>query len=146
MRENNEADFGDDDDDGFVQFVKNRSKRYYLGGFKPSITRQCFEKYVNKRGPTVTWVRIWISKRRPNNAIIRLNVEDNEHARFLERGTVWPRGVTCRPWVIGSRRNTSRNGDDYTTQSDQLSRHIYGRSDIDDYNPFSPLRDYHYID
>ena len=63
MRENNEADFGDDDDDddGFVQFVKKRLKRYYLGRFKPSITRQRIEKYVNKRGP---WVRIWNSKRR----------------------------------------------------------------------------------
>ena len=33
---------------------------------------------MNKRGPTVAWVRIWNSQRRPNNAIIRLNVEDNE--------------------------------------------------------------------
>ena len=90
MRENNEADFGDDDDDdddGFVQFVKNRSKRYYLGGFKPSITHQRIEKYVNKRRPPVTWVRIWNSKRRPNNAIIRLNVEDNEHA-ILGKGNL----------------------------------------------------------
>ncbi|MEW8546462.1 MAG: hypothetical protein AB2693_23335 [Candidatus Thiodiazotropha sp.] len=148
MGGHDEADFDDDDDDdeGFVQFVKKRSQRYYLGGFKPSITRQRIEKYVNRRGPTVTWVRIWNSRRRPNNVIIRLNVEDNEYARLLESRTFWPRGVTCRPWVNGSRRNTSRNGDDFTPQSDQLSRHIYGRSDIDDYNPFSPLRDYHNID
>ena len=66
---------------------------------------------MNIRGPTVTWVRIWN---------IRLNVEDNEYAQFLESGTFWPRGVTCRPWVNGSRKNTSRNGDDLTTQSDQL--------------------------
>ena len=142
--EGNEA-FGADDDDDFQLFVKKKAKRYYLGGFKPSITRQRIENYVNRRGPTVTWVRIWNSKRRPNNVIIRLNVEDNDRAKFLENETFWPRGVTCRPWTNG-RPNKSRNGEDSSSHSDQLSRHIYGRSDIDDYNPFSPLRDFRNVD
>ena len=101
---------------------------------------------MNRRGPSVTWVRIWNSKRRPNNVIIRLNVEDNEYAQLLENRSFWPRGVTCRPWVNGSGRHNSRYGEDSRSQSDQLSRHIHGRSDIDDYNPYSPLRDYHNLD
>ena len=99
---------------------------------------------MNRRGPTVTWVRIWNSKRRPNNVIIRLNVEDNDRAKFLENERFWPRGVTCRLWLNGGKSNKAcKNGDDGSlSNSDQLLRHIYGRSDIDDYNPFSPLRDY----
>ena len=132
----------EDDEDDFEQFVKKKAKRFYLGGFKPSITRQRIENYVNKRGPTVTWVRIWNSKRRPNNVIIRINVEDNDRAKLLESERFWPRGVTCRPWVNGGKSNKARkNGDDGSlSNSGQLSRHIYGRSDIDYYNPFSPLR------
>ena len=66
--------------------------------------------------------------------------------QLLENRSFWPRGVTCRPWVNGSGRHTSRYGEDSRSQSDQLSRHIHGRSDIDDYNPYSPLRDYHNLD
>ena len=135
-----------DDDDDFQQFVKKKAKRYYLGGFKPSISRQRIENYVNRRGPTVTWIRIWNSKRRPNNVIIRLNVEDNDRAKLLESATFWPRGVTCRPWEENrARSKKSRDSEDTSSRSDQLSHHIYGRSDIDDYNPFSPLRDYQNI-
>lgn len=130
-----------DEDEDFVQFVKKRVKRYYLGGFKPSITRQRIEHYVTKRGPTVTWVRIWNSKRRPDNVIIRLNVEDNDQARLLDSRSFWPKGVICRPWINGGNRYTSSKGDYNLSHSKQLARHIYGRSDIDEYNPYSPLRD-----
>ena len=72
-----------DDGDDFQQFVKT----VLPWGFKPSVSRQRIENYVNRRGPTVTWIRIWNSKRRPNNVIIRLNVEDNDRAKLLESAT-----------------------------------------------------------
>ena len=39
-----------DDDSDFPQ----RAKRYYLGGFKPTITSQRIEDFVSRKGPTVT--------------------------------------------------------------------------------------------
>ena len=133
----------DDDDDDFVRFVKKRAKRYYLGGFMPTVTRQDIAKYVRKRGPTVTWISIWRSKRNRNNVIIRLNVEDNDRAELLESSSFWPLGVTCRPWRDRNDR-TDRSANRRATSGyrcNESRRSTYGRSDIDDYNPYSPLRD-----
>ena len=139
-------DFGNsDDDDDFVKFVKKRAKRYYLGGFLPTITRHRIEQYVNRRGPTVTWIRMWKSKRNSRNMVIRLNVEDNEYASYVEESTFWPPGVTCRPWVDRSERSRGMGG--YSREwapgynDHQIDRNLYGRADIDEYNPYSPLRD-----
>ena len=115
------------------------AKRFYLGEFKPTVTRQVITSYVSKRGPTVTWVRIWKSKRNATNVVIRLNVEDNYLATLLESRSFWPRGVTCRP----SRDRNDRAAYRKPTSGyrDETTRNLYGPSDIDDYNPFSPLRD-----
>ena len=60
----NEPSNKDDDDDAeFIQYVKRKPRRYYLGGFNPEITEDVIEHYVSKRGPTVSFVRIWHSKR-----------------------------------------------------------------------------------
>ena len=128
-------DFVDNDND-FLQYVKKKPKRFYLGGFRPEVTPDVICKYVKRRGPTVTWLRIWPSKWSPNNVIIRINVEDDEFADRLLSPTFWPRGVRCRPWVdrrggYSDRRATNRSNFD---------RQLYGRADVDDYNPFSPLR------
>ena len=138
-----DSDHNDEDDDDFEQYVKKRAKRFYLGGFLPSVTRQVIAKYIKKRarGIKVTWIRIWKSRRNPNSVVIRLNVEDNDQAKLLERRSFWPRGVTCRPW-----RDNNERDDRYSRRAHTLdyrgdSMHpIYGRSDIDDYNPYSPLR------
>ena len=138
-----EFDGGCDKDAVFAQCVKKKPKRYYQERFLPSITEEKVAQYANKRGPTVTFIRIWHSRRKANNVVIRLNVEDNGFADWVVSSTFWPRGVTCRPWFdrnerIGSviRLPMTRAGDIRIR-----SRYIYGRSDIDDYNPYSPLRD-----
>lgn len=140
----NDVDETDDDND-FSQFIKKRAKRYYLGGFKPTITRQRIENFVSRKGPTVTWVRIWHSRRNPNNVVIRLNVEDNQFAQLLENPAFWPRGVVCRPWLNRNERSNDRRYDAfdqrYDIYSSQPLKVVYGRSDVDLYNPFSPLRD-----
>ena len=136
---NKENDYG-----GFEKYVKKRAKRYYLGGFMPTVTREVITEYVTMRGPTVTWVSIWNSKRNPNNVVIRLNVTDNHLADMLEKRSFWPRGVTCRPWVDRIDRAPNRNRSAYY-RGDSM-RTTYGRSDIDSYNPFSPLRDHINLD
>ena len=95
--------------------------------------------YVSKRGPTVTWGRIWISERNANNVMIRLNVDDNYLAQLLESRSFWPRGVTCRLWR--DRNDLASYRKPKSEYRDETTRNLYGRSDIDDYNPFSPLRD-----
>ncbi|MCG7879660.1 MAG: hypothetical protein N0C90_25530 [Candidatus Thiodiazotropha endolucinida] len=138
-----------DIDADFAQYVRKKPKRYYLGGFLPSITEAKIAQYVNKRGPTVTFIRIWHSRRKANNVVIRLNVEDNEFADRVVSSTFWPRGVTCRPWLDRNERNRERNTyfrDPGRYTNDVRSRYRYGRSDIDDYNPYSPLRDRANID
>ena len=101
----------------------------------------------------MSFIRIWHSRRNARNIVIRLNVEDNEFADLVESPTFWPRGVTCRPWRNRNEENRNeRNRNRGTTDRsllyrewvhsyDPRGRQIYGRSDIDDYNPYSPLRD-----
>ena len=137
---------GEDDtrdvDSDFAQYVRRKPKRYYLGGFLSSITHDKIARYVKRRGPTPSYISIWKSKRNVNNVVIRLNVEDNGLADWVLSPTFWPRGVTCRPWLDRNERNKGRykpprdSGNMNTTR-----KQLFGRSDIDDYNPFSPLRD-----
>ena len=68
-----------------LSLFKKRAKRYYLGGFMPTVTREVITEYITMRGPTVTWVSIWNSKRNPNNVVIRLNVTDNHLTDMLEK-------------------------------------------------------------
>ena len=139
----------DIDDDDFIKYIKKKSKRFYFGGFLPTITREKIERYVNKRGPTVTWVRIWQSRRRPRNVVVRLNVEDNEYTKYLESPSFWPRGITCKPWINRTSdraRHTGHGRNWVDPEHCESSRYIYGRSDVDDYNPYSPLRDASNID
>ena len=141
----NEPSNKDDDDDAdFIQYVKRKPRRYYLGGFYPEVTEDVIEHYVSKRGPTVSFVRIWHSKRNKRDVVIRLNIEDNGSADLVETPTFWPRGVRCRPWLDRNERYHNHNKTHrYHRHTPYVPRvgHAFGRSDVDDYNPFSPLRD-----
>ena len=145
-------------DDEFETFVRRRTKRYYVGGFLPTITESKIESYVTRRGLTVSKVAVFRNKQR-KTTVIRLNmVNDSVSRRVLEPG-FWPKGVTCRPWLSFSayRRNNQN------TTNTQRSSAIYDRgnkrsenlltisgswgnnqcsswgSDWSDYNPFSAL-------
>ena len=109
------------DDIDFTTFVRKRTKRYYIGGFKSSITRDKLIAYVESKGLTVTWLNIWTS-RRSGRAIIRLNVEMTEGFHAIAEPGFWPKGIKCRPWVTKSKynasRNTSRNHAQYSPDND----------------------------
>ena len=129
---------GSIEDEDLIKYIRKRPKRYYLGGFMSGITENAIEQYVGKRhGSTVTWVSIWLSRRDRDSVVIRLNVEDNEYTHLVENSRFWPRGVICRPWCDRT-DDRPRNRRDFN----QRTRYnYYGRSDVDEYNPFSPLRD-----
>lgn len=143
-------DEDEDNDDDFAGCIRKRARRFYLGGFNSNITRNKIYNFVNKRGPNVTWVHIWQSRRNYDEAVIRLNVADNPNANLLLDRDFWPAGIVCRPWKSKSERFTAYNNRRYAGNrrgfSSTWQRQTYGRSDVDDYNPYSPLRDTSNID
>ncbi|MES9880823.1 MAG: hypothetical protein ABW185_08085, partial [Sedimenticola sp.] len=123
-----------DEEGDFTEYVRKRPKRYFVGGFNVSITEDKITKYIQKRGPKVIGVNIWRSKRDNNTAVIRLFVEDNSQRSKLEDNGFWPRGIECRPWMspiaFRIQRYRSKGNNSYG------NTYTYGRSDIDDYNPY----------
>jgi len=98
---------GADDEEDFTAYVKRKVKRFYVGGFKSSMTTDKLIRYVERRGVTVTWVKMF-PVRNSTRVTIRLNVEDDENCGNVLDERFWPRNVVCRPWVSwGSYR---RNG------------------------------------
>ena len=120
----------EDNDDDFVIHVKRRTKRFYVGGFLPSITEKKLINYAARRGITLTWVNIHRYEHQ-NRAVIRVNVEATKAGQLLEEG-FWPKGVMCRPWLSkGQFRNryqntNSRNGDDW---NDGAEAHVAQQSE-----------------
>lgn len=101
---------------GFIVSPRKHTKRYFVGGFKNRITENDIYKYVSSRGPKVTMVRIFPSKRNKSDVIVRVNVEDNENSSLLESDYFWPEGYTCQPWLSRTQRMTRRKQrpNDYT--------------------------------
>lgn len=99
----------EEDDEDFVAHVRQRTKRFYVGGFYPSITEKTVMNYALRRGVKLTWVNIRRYERQ-NRAVVRVNVDSSNGYRLLERG-FWPKGVTCRPWYSkGYYRNRVSDG------------------------------------
>ena len=110
-----------DDDEDFTEYIRKPPKRLFIGGFTADVSTEKISRYINKRGPTVTWISAWPSNRNPNNAIIRVNVVDNHACSILLDKSFWPKGVICKPW---KNRYPRYRNEGYNSQG------IYGRSDI----------------
>ena len=93
----------EDQDFDLSDFVRKRTRRFFVGGFKPGITEGNITSYVGCRGPKVTKVSRFRYRDKP--VIIRLNVKDDENVRFLDDPYFWPNGVVCRPWVSQAKYN-----------------------------------------
>jgi hypothetical protein len=107
---------------------RKRTKRFYVGGFLPSISESEIGTYVNDRGPNVSKVTIFRNSRY-NTATIRVNVLDDEECYLLEEHGFWPRGIICRPWVTrnqlrqGRQSNRKNNRTDYNDDNDYNDYH-----------------------
>ena len=86
----------DDNDDEFETHIRRRSHRFYVGGFKASVTEKKIMNYMARRGISVTWISIRRYEHQ-NRAVIRLNVDAREGSQLLDEG-FWPDGITCRRW------------------------------------------------
>ena len=120
--------------DDLADYVRKRTCRFFVDGFKPSITEQKIANYVNFRGPKVTKVSIFRYRSKP--VVTRLNVEDDVSARLVCEPYFWPDGVVCRPWVSQSKYDARdfdkvRNG-----RSQGKGDHLY--YDIERYNGYQP--------
>lgn len=100
-----------DDDAEFSEYVRKRTKCFFVGGFKSSITEDKLIKYVERRGLTVTWVSIWTAK--SGRLIIRLNIEVCKDYRRISEPGFWPKGITCRPWVTKNTYNSRSHPNSY---------------------------------
>ena len=101
------GDIGDDDGD-FSEYVRRRVHSFYIGGFKRSITEVKLSVFVSNRGPTITKLLV-IRNKRFDSAFVKMNVEDNEQATWLENPFFWPRGIVCRPWITQTRESNERD-------------------------------------
>ncbi|MES9879939.1 MAG: hypothetical protein ABW185_03565 [Sedimenticola sp.] len=99
----------ENDDDEFSEYVRKPPIRYYIGGFKPTITENKLYNYVTKRGLSVTTVTIFPNKRNPDAVTIRLNVEPDSQCHRIEEPYFWPKGITCKPWMNRTRYRRGNN-------------------------------------
>jgi len=127
--ERNKGNTGTDDLD-LADFVRKRTRRYYVGGFKHSITEDKIAQYISRRGPKVTKVVIFRNRNKP--IVIRVNVEDDSNAQLLCTEYFWPNGVICRPWLSRAQYNARDSESDGLTgpapQAGRWYQHDYGRS------------------
>ena len=124
-------------------YIRKRPKRFYIGGFLPSITETKVAMYVSRRGPKVSQVSIFRNKYKPT--VIRLNVEDDENVTLLDDPEFWPDGVICRPWMTNnqyrtgganrSRRRSNQAVDRSRDRRATETQHVT----YSDYNPFENL-------
>lgn len=134
----------DDEDYNFDQYVRRHPKRFYIGGFQPTITETKLANYIRRRGPKVTKVSI-SRKRRFGNVVIQVNVEDDENANAMtDDPYFWPRGVICRPWVPynsyrARQKETVESGQYGTEPEPRFRTEDWGYNGHYDDNPYLAL-------
>ena len=83
-------------DDDFIQYVRRRPERYYIGGFKSTINEQKLTNYLLRRGVHVSRINIRRYEN-PDRAAIQLFV-DPDYGPYVQQRGFWPPGVYCRQW------------------------------------------------
>ena len=100
-----------DPDDDFIQYVRRKPVRYYIGGFKSTISEQKLANYLLRRGITVSRINIRRYEDQ-DRSVIQLNV-DPEHGPSLQQRGFWPPGVYCRQWYTRNEYRQKTFGDNF---------------------------------
>jgi hypothetical protein len=98
----------DEEDADFDKYVRRRTRRFYLGGFRPNITEAKIAAYISRRGLKPTKISIFRNRGRfGKGVVIRANIQENDNAdNMTDDPYFWPEGVICRPWMsYGAYRN-----------------------------------------
>ena len=86
------------DIDGFTVSRRRRTKHYCLRGLSNMVDIDTLASVINRKGPTVSSIRVIKSRKNNNRVILRLNVMDNDRADDVLTEGFWPDYVSCDPW------------------------------------------------
>lgn len=98
----------DKEDADFDKYVRRRTRRFYLGGFRPNITEAKIAGYISRRGLKPTKISIFRNRGKfGKGVVIRANIQEDDNADSMtDDPYFWPEGVICRPWMsYGAYRN-----------------------------------------
>lgn len=86
-----------EDSGSFVGVERRSIKRVYLGGVREGVNVGLITTFMERKGTSPTFVRLFSSKRKGTVAV-RVNVNKEDFDRVLEN-EFWPEHVYARPWV-----------------------------------------------
>ena len=100
-----------DTDDDFIQYIRRRPARYYVGGFKSTINEQKLSNYLLRRSINVSRINIRRYEDQ-DRAVIQLSV-DPEYGSLLQQRGFWPPDVYCRQWYNRNEYRQKTSGDEF---------------------------------
>jgi hypothetical protein len=81
----------------FIGVEKHRTKQLYLGGVHEGVNEQLIVNYMEKKGISPTFVRLFKSKRKGTVAV-RVNVKLSDF-ETVSVNDFWPKHVYAREWI-----------------------------------------------
>ena len=93
----------------FVGVQKHKVKRLYLGGVREGVNEQTITNYMQKKGISPTFMRLFKSKRKGTVAV-RVNVKLADFERVSDN-EFWPKHVYAREWVSKAKWLNKNNTD-----------------------------------
>jgi len=86
----------DGDNEDFTPYTRKRTKHYCVLGLNRTLNVDLLKKVITSKGPSVSSMRVYPSRRNSSKVILRLNLTDDELCdRVLDEG-FWPSFVTCK--------------------------------------------------
>ena len=93
----------------FVGVQKHKVRRLYLGGVREGVNEQTITNYMQKRGISPTFMRLFKSKRKGTVAV-RVNVKSADFERVSDN-EFWPKHVYAREWLSKAKWLNKNNTD-----------------------------------
>lgn len=84
--------------DGFSPSRRKGTKHYCILGMNSTVNVGILTNVINRKGPTVTNIRVFHLRRDPGKVLIRLNVQADDKADMVMSEQFWPHYIQCRPW------------------------------------------------